>query len=330
MDSLDQQLVHALFVDGRAPFSRIAEVLGVADQTVARRYQRLCEAGALRVHGRLNAARLGQVEWMVRLQCAPRASLAIAEALAKRADTHWVRLASGGTEVVCTVQAASEQARDALLLEKLPATRSVTMISAHCLLHIYRGGPSMWPGVTSALTSEQVAELEHAAERESGARAESAKQEPVRLDEDDRILAAELARDGRATFAALASATGRHEASVRRRLARLRETGALYFDVDIDDRLLGYRSSALLWIRVEPSRLVAVGQALAGHPEVAFAAATTGPSNLLASVIAADGHALYLYLADRLGSLPGIGEIETAPIQRTVKRAGAGILGPRS
>ncbi|HEV2640723.1 MAG TPA: Lrp/AsnC family transcriptional regulator [Actinocrinis sp.] len=326
MDSLDRQLVHALFVDGRAPFSRIAEVLGVSDQTVARRYQRLSEAGAMHVLGRLDAGRLGQVDWMVRLQCAPRASLAIAEALARREDTHWVRLASGGTEVVCTVQAANEQARDALLLEKLPATRSITAISAHCLLHLYRGGQTRWPGVTSALTSAQAAELGSATELGPRAETPPAEPEPMDLDESDRALVDELTRDGRATFATLAAATGRHEAAVRRRLARLCQTGALYFDVDIDNRLLGYHSSALLWIRVEPSRLVAVGQALASHPEIAFAAATTGPSNLLASVIAVDGHALYLYLAERLGSLPGIVEIETAPIQRTVKRAGTGVL----
>ena len=40
-------------------------------------------------------------------------------------------------------------------------------------------------------------------------------------------------------------------------------------------------------------------------------------------MVAVDVHALYRYLAEELGRLP-ILEIETAPILRTVKRAGAG------
>src|ERR1700722_16375393 len=48
-DALDLQLVYALQLDGRASFSLIGEVLGVSDQTIARRYHRLRSAGLLRV-----------------------------------------------------------------------------------------------------------------------------------------------------------------------------------------------------------------------------------------------------------------------------------------
>ena len=317
MDSLDRQLIHALYVEARAPFSRIAQVLGVSDQTVARRYRQLGGSGALRVLGCLDARRLGQVEWVVRLQCAPGSSGAVAEALARREDTHWVRLASGGTEVTCIVQADSERDRDALLLKKLPATRSVTAISAHCVMHTFRGGPTSWPGVTSALTDQQAARLAPAP-----VPAAPAAPGPVALDDGDRALLSALARDGRAPHAELARATGWHEATVRRRIAQLRASGALYFDIDVDDRLLGYADPSLLWISVEPARLDAAGRELARHPEVSFAAATTGPTNLLASVLCRDVHALYDYIANRAGALPGILGIETAPVIRTVKRAG--------
>ncbi|MGK4585560.1 Lrp/AsnC family transcriptional regulator [Kitasatospora sp. HPMI-4] len=317
MDSLDRQLVHALHIDGRAPFSRIAEVLGVSDQTVARRYRRLRQAGALRVLGRLDARRLGHVEWVIRLQCAPGASTAVAEALARREDTYWVRLASGGTEVVCTLRAADEHERDALLLERLPATRPVTAISAHCVLHTFWGGPTGWKGVTSVLTQGQIARLTVPSTTPDSL------PEPVELDGGDRLLLSALARDGRTSHTDLAAATGWHEATVRRRIASLRAGGALYFDLDVDPRLLGYTGTALLWISVEPSRLAAAGRSLAQHPEISFAAATTGPTNLLGSVLCPDVYALYDYIANRAGLLPGVRGIETAPILRTVKRVGA-------
>ena len=51
VDRLDRQLAQCLTADGRAPFSAIAAVIGVSDQTVARRYRRLRSAGLLRVAG---------------------------------------------------------------------------------------------------------------------------------------------------------------------------------------------------------------------------------------------------------------------------------------
>ena len=48
-DPLDRQLVHALQLDPRAPFSRVAAVLGVSDQTVARRYSRLRTDGLIAI-----------------------------------------------------------------------------------------------------------------------------------------------------------------------------------------------------------------------------------------------------------------------------------------
>ena len=51
IDDLDGQLLHCLAVDGRASFSEIAAVLGVSDQTVARRYRRLRGAGVIRSWG---------------------------------------------------------------------------------------------------------------------------------------------------------------------------------------------------------------------------------------------------------------------------------------
>ncbi|MEV8515204.1 Lrp/AsnC family transcriptional regulator [Dactylosporangium sp. NPDC051484] len=322
VDPLDRQLIHALHVDGRAPFSQIAEVLDVSDQTIARRYRRLRQVGALRVLGRLDPCRIGHVEWVIRLQCTPGASARVAEALARRDDTYWVRLASGGTEVVCNVRAANDHERDALLLDKLPATRPVTAISAHCVLHTFWGGPTGWKGVTSYLTDHQIAQLAPPATAPDRLLA------PIELDDGDRVLLTELARDGRITHTELAAATGWHEATIRRRIASLRASKALYFDIDVDDRLLGYTGTALLWISVQPDRLAAVGKSLAQHPEVSFVAATSGPTNLLGSVLCPDVYALYDYIADRVGPLAGVREIETTPILRTVKRVGAVNLEP--
>jgi DNA-binding Lrp family transcriptional regulator len=141
-DHLDRQLVHALTVAPRAPFRQLADVLGVSDQTIARRYRRLEQTAGLRVLGAVNGSRAGWVDWAVRLQVTPGSADAIAEALARRPDTTWVRLFSGGTEIVCVLQARTAQQRDDLLLRGLPGSRRVTQITAHSILHVF--SPVEW------------------------------------------------------------------------------------------------------------------------------------------------------------------------------------------
>ena len=312
LDDLDHQVVQALLIDGRAPFSKIASVLGVSDQTVIRRYRRLRTAGLLRVVGLPDGRRVGLLESWLRVQCTPDAAVAVADALARRPDISWVTLNSGGTEVNCVTRARSREDRDSLLLHKLPRTQRVTGVTAHTVLKVFIGGPSRWLGV-NRLTAKQVAALEHPVHPGS---------EPVHLDETDLALLAALARDGRAGYPELARATGLSESTARRRLEHLQDVGALFFDVEIDPALLGYPTQATLWATVAPADLAAAGAALAAHPGVPFAAAVTGSANLVAVVLCRDTEELYEFLTGRLGSLPAVQHVELTPVIRTVKRAG--------
>lgn len=111
LDALDLRLLHALQLDGRAPFSKIATVLDVSDRTVARRFGKLRSAGIARVAGVTNSHRLGHAEWLVRLRVPPARSTALARALAHRPDTAWVAVLSSGTEVGCVFRVAGRARR---------------------------------------------------------------------------------------------------------------------------------------------------------------------------------------------------------------------------
>jgi DNA-binding Lrp family transcriptional regulator len=78
----------------------------------------------------------------------------------------------------------------------------------------------------------------------------------------------------------------------------------------------------MLWLSVAPGDLEAAGRAVATHPEVPFAAATTGPTNLAVSALFRDTRHLYEYLTTSLPGLPGIRSIESSPIIGTIKRTG--------
>ena len=325
LDDIDRQIVHFLTIEPRASFRTLAEVTGISDQTAARRYRRLSEAAGLRVLGVVGGSKVGWVDWFLRLQITPGSADSVAEALARRSDTRWVNLASGGTEIVCVVEARTPEQRDALFLRGLPGSRRVVQISAHSMLHNFT--PQAWLGIRRALSAEQLgrhaALTGHAPHHPHPADGELAVAEGVGLIAEDEPLLAELARDGRASHAALAAAIHWHESTVRRRMDELRRAGLLHFEVDIESGVYGMNVQAILWLSVEPSRLDEAGRALAGHLEVPFAAATTGPTNLFVSALFRDTQHLYEYLTGPLARLPGVRSVQTAPVIRTLKRTGS-------
>ncbi|QMU80721.1 Lrp/AsnC family transcriptional regulator [Streptacidiphilus sp. PB12-B1b] len=312
LDTVERGLLQALQIDGRVAFSLVGAVLGVSDQTVARRYARLRNEAGVRVIGAVWPEAVGGQLWLVRVRCVPEAVAGLARGLAKQAETSWVQIASGGAEILCMVHTVTDTSS---VLSRLPRLPQVTEVTAHRVLHAFFGGSESTLTKNGPLTAEQCARLRPPAVEPVT--------EPVELSGQDEALLEALARDGRAGFRSLATATGWSQTTVRRRLAELRSGGVVYFDVDADPALLGSRTSAALWLRVAPGELAAAGETLAGHPQVNFAAATTGISNLYASVRCPTGTALYAYLTGPVAALPGLLSVETAPSTRVLKGAAA-------
>ncbi|MDQ7806851.1 Lrp/AsnC family transcriptional regulator [Amycolatopsis sp. A133] len=306
LDTLDLQLLHALQLDGRAPFSKIAEVLDVSDRTVARRFGRLRVTGAARVTGAIDSHLAGHAEWLVRLRVHPRHTTALARALARRPDTAWVSVLSSGAEIVCIVRVAGGGPAPLESLARHPQILDVT--AQRLLRHLM---DRRWLGRTSALTAEQITAL-----RPPGTGDPTA----VALTDLDRRLLPALAADGRAAYPGLAREVGWSESAVRRRLDELRRSRVLQLDVEVDPALFGFSVQCLLWLTVTPSRLTAVTRTLAAGSETAFVGATTGERNLIAIVICRDSDGLYTCLTDRIGTVPGVEGLETALITSYTKR----------
>lgn len=311
LDDLDRRIIHALYVNARVSFSRLAEVLGSSEQTVARRYRVLRNADVVRVVGQLDSQRLGRSDWAVRIRCTPGTATATAVELARRPETAWVQLTSGGTEIFSTIRSHDRAERTPLLLGQLSAGRQVVGLEAYCLLHLFTAARQVAPGI-AALAPDEVDRLRPPEGGEPAGR-------PVELQDADWPLVRALAEDGRATYRQLAAATHWHESTVRRRVADLVGSGVLFFDLDVATDALGVRSRALLWMSVAPAELTEVGEALAARPEVPFVAATSGSTNLVASLSCRDDRSLFEYLTRQVAALSGVTHIETAPIMRSVK-----------
>ncbi|MEV6321792.1 Lrp/AsnC family transcriptional regulator [Nocardia sp. NPDC051787] len=316
LDVLDKQIVHALVHDARIPFAKLGGILGVSEQTVARRYRALRERGILHVAGQVNAVPLGHTRWMLRLKSTPDKALRLAESLARFPDLSWVTLLSTGSEVTCVSRPRSVERRDALLLHILPRAPQVRELTAHEVIHRFPLDEE-WPRYRHLFTTAQLEELGPARFRPGNAGPEA----PVDLSAADEAMLALLARDGRAPYAQLAAETGWTAPRVARRMAELMAAGVLYFDLDFAIERMGYSVRGALWLRVRPADLDAVGRAMAAHPEIVYVGATTGSFNLMASIICRDTAHLYRYVTERLGALDGITGVEVAPSLRVFKQA---------
>ncbi|UQU67174.1 AsnC family transcriptional regulator [Couchioplanes caeruleus] len=317
IDKLDRQILHGLQLSPRVPFARLAAVLGVSEQTVARRYQRMRTQGVVRVFGAADPSRTpGVTSWLVRIGCRPGTAAGLADALARRTDAGWVTIDAGGAQLTCSVR-ISEDRRGVRedLLHHLPRAANVLSVSAHQVLHRFVGrGEADWVAADGQLDLDQRRDL---LSRPDG--------EPdggdARLEAADRPLLIALAHDGRASYAALADATGWTQRKVALRLAALTASGALYFDLDAAVTLLGFRTMAHLWFTVAPADLAAVGAQLADHRRLAWAAAVTGPATIVANALCRDAAELYRYLTTEVAAIPQVRSCETVPIHDRVKQA---------
>ncbi len=317
MERIDRQIVHCLRHDGRASFRRIADVLGVSEQTVARRYRALRTRGALRVQALPDARAAGDRTWFVRMRCRPDSTDALADAVAARADVSWVSITSGGSEIVCVTRTDPLRA-DGPVLHRLPRTNQMMSFNAFAVLHAHAGSGSRWLDSDDPLTADQLAALRagaHPNGTRDGARA------AIRA--EDGPLLAELAQDGRAGVVALARATGWPQSRVSARLDELLSARAVRVELDLAPPQFGFHAVAYLWLTVAPGELEATGAALAVRPGTTFAAAVTGTANLLVAVTCRDADALYAYVTTEVGVLPAVRQVEVVPVLHRLKQAGA-------
>ncbi|MGW1172832.1 Lrp/AsnC family transcriptional regulator [Kitasatospora sp. NPDC002543] len=313
-DDLDGKIIHGLHCAPRTSFRHLGEIVGVSEQTVARRYNALRRDGVMRVVGLSNPAAHGRAEWIARLRCRPDAAGPVADSLARRPEVGYASIASGGSEIICTIRSAARTGRDDVLLRQLPKAASILDMSVDLLIHPFGPpGPGGWAGGRQSLTDDQVRRL--TAERPVPAG-------PVLAPTDeDRPLFEALAEDGRASHTRLAEATGWSAARVARRLEALEAAGSLLFGIDILPERLGYELNAILWLQVDLPALHRIGEELGRHDECAFVAATSGRHNLMAVVICRDTPAFYRYLSGPLAGVEGIRGYEISVRARRLKQS---------
>jgi Lrp/AsnC family transcriptional regulator for asnA, asnC and gidA len=143
----------------------------------------------------------------------------------------------------------------------------------------------------------------------------------VDLDAAERLILAELQRDGRITTQELAKRVGVSEATARRKLRRLTREGIVHITGVVDPFEVGIESPAFVGVKVSRARLDAVARELAAHPQVRYVAAATGRYHLLVEVMATSNRDLARVLMEDFMAVDGVLDTETSLIIRIYKQA---------
>ncbi|MEX0834259.1 MAG: Lrp/AsnC family transcriptional regulator [Actinomycetota bacterium] len=101
LDELDTGILEQLQVDGRMPFSRIAEELGVSDATVRARVNRMERGRLVKFVIDVDAANLGLIEVYLGLQVQGPALDRVIEAIADIPEIPYAAECSGVFDILC-------------------------------------------------------------------------------------------------------------------------------------------------------------------------------------------------------------------------------------
>jgi Lrp/AsnC family transcriptional regulator, regulator for asnA, asnC and gidA len=132
-----------------------------------------------------------------------------------------------------------------------------------------------------------------------------------RLDEVDRELVRQLQQDGRRSYREMARSLAVSEGTVRWRVKRLQDTGALRIAAIADPFRLGYTVLASMFLRVSSGELERVIDTLVGWQEVVYVSSCTGRVDVYIQVVCRSHEDLWELVAQRIPGIGGVLETET-------------------
>ncbi len=131
------------------------------------------------------------------------------------------------------------------------------------------------------------------------------------LDDIDREIVLQLQQDGRRSYREMARSLEVSEGTVRWRVRRLLDDGALRIAAIADPFRLGYTVLASMFLRVSPDRLEHVIATLVEWPEVVYVSSCTGRVDVYIQVVCRSHEDLWELVAQRLPAIGGVTETET-------------------
>ncbi len=132
-----------------------------------------------------------------------------------------------------------------------------------------------------------------------------------RLDETDLAIIDALHKDGRMAFAQIAEQLGVSPGMIRQRYTRLVDQGFLKVVAITNPVRMGFRTMAMIGIRVDGSKLLEVADRVSKLDEVIYMIICSGRFDIFAEVVCRDHEDLLRFITEKLSTIDGVRESES-------------------
>ena len=142
---------------------------------------------------------------------------------------------------------------------------------------------------------------------------------PEGVDDIDRQIIDALQIDGRVAFAQIAEQLSVSPGMVRLRYNRLIEEGVLKVVAITNPLRMGFKTMAMIGIRVDGSKLLDAAEKISRLEEVIYLVVSSGRFDLFAEVVCRDHEDLLRFITERLSTIEGVRESESFMHLKIVK-----------
>lgn len=139
------------------------------------------------------------------------------------------------------------------------------------------------------------------------------------LDEIDRRVIEALRKDGRSAFAQIADSLNVSPGMIRLRYNRLVEQGYLKVVAITNPLRMGYKTMAMIGLRVDGSKLLEAADKISRLDEVIYLVVASGRFDLFAEVVCRDHDHLLDFISNKLSTIDGVRESESFMHLKIVK-----------
>jgi len=139
------------------------------------------------------------------------------------------------------------------------------------------------------------------------------------MDELDRQLMLELAKDARQSSAELSSKLEVSQTTIRRRIRQLQKRHIVTFTAVPDPAKLGYILAAIIALEVDLNKIDEVTKSLATFENVRYVSLCTGNHDIFVGAWFRSAQELKQFVKDYIGDLPGIRKTETFVVLDVIK-----------
>jgi DNA-binding Lrp family transcriptional regulator len=306
MDKLDTRLISVLRSDPTATTRFIARQLGIPQSTVSNRLRGLRERRALQIRAAVELKATGfDLIILLGLRVSGPLFDNVTEKLAEIPEVIYLQSVSGDYDLSAFL-VARNRSHLRKLENKVSRIEGIVGMISDIAVDVRRYNMSFEGKVSAHDLPLQLSEV----------------------DDTDRSIMKWLVADSAIAFSEIARREKLAIATVRSRIAKLKQRGVLHFLAVTDPYVVGRSYVAFVGLQVMPARLAAVASVIEKLDNVMFLSQTMSNYNLLALFAMENASSLRDLINKRILPLRGVDHTSTAPVISVLKFDQRWLLAP--